>query len=42
MTGAVSGFIYEENPDHPGWMRWGFRDTTRYNAFLGGPDRPRR
>ncbi len=28
-------FLYEEHPDHPGWMRWGFRDSTRYNAFLG-------
>ena len=28
-------FVYEEHPDHPGWMRWGFRDATRYNAFLG-------
>ena len=28
-------FLYEEHPDHPGWMRWGFKDATRYNAFLG-------
>ncbi|PZU78408.1 MAG: phenylacetic acid degradation protein [Sphingomonas sp.] len=28
-------FIYEEHPDHPGWMRWALRDPTRYNAFLG-------
>ena len=28
-------FLYEEHPDHPGWMRWGFRDPTRYNSFLG-------
>ena len=28
-------FLYEEHPDHPGWMRWGFKDPTRYNAFLG-------
>ncbi|WP_309546977.1 PaaI family thioesterase [Sphingomonas sp. SUN019] len=28
-------FLYEEHPDHPGWMKWGFKDATRYNAFLG-------
>lgn len=28
-------FLYEEDPDHPGWMRWGFTDPTRYNNFLG-------
>jgi uncharacterized protein (TIGR00369 family) len=28
-------FLYEEDPDHPGWMRWGFTDPTRYNSFLG-------
>jgi uncharacterized protein (TIGR00369 family) len=28
-------FLYEEDPDHPGWMRWGFSDPSRYNSFLG-------
>ena len=28
-------FLYEDHPDHPGWMAWGFKDPTRYNAFLG-------
>ena len=28
-------FFYEEHPDHPGWMLWGFKDETRYNGFLG-------
>jgi uncharacterized protein (TIGR00369 family) len=28
-------FLYEEDPEHPGWMRWGFSDPTRYNSFLG-------
>lgn len=28
-------FRYEDHPDHPGWMRWEFRDPTRFNAFLG-------
>ncbi|MEG3147014.1 PaaI family thioesterase [Sphingomonas sp. RT2P30] len=27
-------FIYEDDPDSPGWKRWQFRDSTRYNAFL--------
>ncbi|MFW2853067.1 PaaI family thioesterase [Sphingomonas sp. TX0543] len=35
MTEPKTEFLYEEHPDHPGWMRWGFRDSTRYNAFLG-------
>lgn len=28
-------FLYEDHPDHPGWKRWGFRDQSRYNGFLG-------
>jgi len=35
VSDTDKGFLYEEHPDHPGWMKWGFRDTTRYNAFLG-------
>ncbi|WP_287459167.1 PaaI family thioesterase [Sphingomonas sp.] len=35
MTGPKPEFLYEEHPDHPGWMKWGFKDATRYNAFLG-------
>ncbi|MFT3977871.1 MAG: PaaI family thioesterase [Sphingomonas bacterium] len=35
MTEAKPEFLYEEHPDHPGWMKWGFKDATRYNAFLG-------
>jgi uncharacterized protein (TIGR00369 family) len=34
-TEARPEFLYEDHPDHPGWKRWGFRDATRYNAFLG-------
>ena len=34
-TSAPATFLYEEDPDHPGWMRWGFTDPTRYNSFLG-------
>ena len=32
---APPPFVFEEHPDHPGWMLWEFRDFTRYNAFLG-------
>ena len=36
MTGeAAPPFVFEEHPDHPGWMLWEFRDASRYNAFLG-------
>jgi uncharacterized protein (TIGR00369 family) len=27
-------FRYEDDPDAPGWKRWQFRDSTRFNAFL--------
>ncbi len=27
--------IDEPIPDQPGWRRWAFRDTTRFNASLG-------
>jgi uncharacterized protein (TIGR00369 family) len=27
-------FIYEDDPDAPGWKRWQFRDSTRFNAFI--------
>ncbi len=27
-------FSYEDDPELPGWKRWQFRDTTRYNAFM--------
>lgn len=28
-------FLFDEHPDHPGWMHWRFRDDTRFNSFLG-------
>jgi uncharacterized protein (TIGR00369 family) len=34
-TSPSATFLYEEHPDHPGWMRWGFTDPSRYNSFLG-------
>ncbi len=27
-------FSYEDDPELPGWKRWQFRDTMRYNAFI--------
>ncbi len=27
-------FSHEDDPELPGWKRWQFRDTTRYNAFI--------
>ena len=27
-------FSYEDDPDLPGWKRWQFRDSTRFNSFL--------
>jgi len=32
---ASSLFVYEEHPDHPGWMRWHLREPGRYNDFVG-------
>ncbi|MDQ2878277.1 MAG: PaaI family thioesterase [Pseudomonadota bacterium] len=35
MTDAPSPFfVYEDDPDEPGWKRWQFRDATRFNAFI--------
>jgi uncharacterized protein (TIGR00369 family) len=28
-------FLYEDHPDHPGWKRWGLKNSDRYNTFLG-------
>jgi len=27
-------FLYDDDPDLPGWKRWQFRDSTRFNSFL--------
>jgi len=35
LTEAKPEFLWEEHPDHPGWMRWGLRNSQRYNSFLG-------
>ena len=35
MTDLPTGFLHEPDPDNPGWMRWGFRDPTRFNSCLG-------
>ena len=31
----MPAFVFEAHPDHPGWKLWEFRDTERFNAFLG-------
>ncbi len=35
MTTSPPLFVYEDDPDAPGWKRWQFRDSTRFNASLG-------
>jgi acyl-coenzyme A thioesterase PaaI-like protein len=35
LSSPATGFLHEPDPDHPGWMRWGFKDPTRFNALLG-------
>ena len=35
MTENTPGFLHEPDPDNPGWLSWGFRDPTRFNALLG-------
>jgi uncharacterized protein (TIGR00369 family) len=27
-------FLYDDDPDLPGWKRWQFRDPSRFNSFL--------
>ena len=27
-------FVYDDDPELPGWKRWQFRDATRFNAFI--------
>jgi acyl-coenzyme A thioesterase PaaI-like protein len=31
----TAGFLHEPDPANPGWMKWGLRDPTRFNAILG-------
>ncbi len=28
-------FTFAEAPDHPGWMTWELRDSTRFNSLFG-------
>jgi uncharacterized protein (TIGR00369 family) len=28
-------FVYEDDPDSPGWKRWWLPEPNRFNAFLG-------
>jgi uncharacterized protein (TIGR00369 family) len=32
---TTHGFVYEDDPDAPGWKRWWLPDSQRYNAFIG-------
>lgn len=35
MTDLLTpAFGYEDDPEHPGWKSWRFRDQTRFNGFL--------
>ena len=34
--GDQRGFIYEPDPDNPGWHRWELADDTRFNAQTMG------
>ena len=27
-------FVYDDDPELPGWKRWQFRDVSRFNAFI--------
>lgn len=27
-------FVYDDDPELPGWKRWQFRDATRFNVFI--------
>lgn len=35
MTETLPKFVFEDDPDLPGWKRWWLPDPERYNAFLG-------
>lgn len=35
VTDLSPGFLHEPDPENPGWMRWGFKDPTRFNGLLG-------
>lgn len=37
MSGETlsTGFLYEDDPESPGWKRWWLPDPNRFNAFLG-------
>lgn len=35
MQEPAAGFLSEPDPDHHGWLRWGFRDPTRFTGLLG-------
>ena len=34
MNAEIPAFVYEDDPELPGWKRWSLGDSSRYNAFL--------
>lgn len=32
---TTSAFIYEPDPENPGWMTWDLMDSTRFNPLMG-------
>ncbi|ATE64413.1 PaaI family thioesterase [Rhizorhabdus dicambivorans] len=35
MTAYDSRFLYQPDPDNPGWHQWRLRDEGRFNALFG-------
>ena len=35
MHDETDWYICGPHPDHPGWLRWQFKDTTRFNGVFG-------
>ncbi|RYY25011.1 MAG: PaaI family thioesterase [Sphingomonadales bacterium] len=33
--GVQHGFVYEDDPDLPGWKLWSLTDTSRFNSIFG-------
>ena len=35
MSPDAHRFVFEDDPDLPGWKRWSLTDTTRFNSIFG-------
>ncbi len=35
MMSDLPAFAFAEAPDHPGWMTWELRDSSRFNSLFG-------